>query len=101
MAAEMSSVSGFHVSMISAARGKLNVNSSPALVLLRKKIDSHHRRQSLNEWPECPNIRGELEKILGMGRAGFFGPGRAWAGLFWPRASSGHQFWPIFDQFSS
>ena len=42
MAAEMSSVSGFHVPMISAAQGKLNVNSSPChdFCSERKKIEA-------------------------------------------------------------
>ena len=35
---------------------------------------------------------------VGFGLA-FFGPGRARAGLFWPRASSGRRFWPILAHF--
>ena len=47
MAAEMSSVSGFHVPMISAAQGKLNVNSSPChgFCSERKKIEAQIEAQ--------------------------------------------------------
>ena len=52
MAAEMSSVSGFHVPMISAAQGKLNVNSSPChgFCSERKKFEAQIE----------VNFRGEL-----------------------------------------
>ena len=56
MAAEMSSVSGFHVPMISAAQGKLNVNSSPChgFCSERKKFEAQIEA----------NIGGELEKNI-------------------------------------
>ena len=60
MAAEMSSVSGFHVPMISAAQGKLNVNSSPChdFCSERKKFEAQIEA----------NIRRELEKKISSKR---------------------------------
>ena len=61
MAAEMSSVSGFHVPMISAAQGKLNVNSSPCHDFCSegKKFEAQIEA----------NIGRELEKIFFIQKA--------------------------------